>query len=86
MSGDLEFAKQPLRDLDLKDTSLTVEGLFTKLEENLRLLECLEAESPAKTPGPRVKQELQINRIKRKPSHLWQIQRFNNNPNAHRVE
>ena len=46
--SDLEFAKQLQRELDLKDASSTVEGLLTKLEENQRLLESLEAESSAK--------------------------------------
>ena len=46
---DVEFAKQQLRELELKESSLTVEGLLTKLEDNQRLLESLEAESPAKS-------------------------------------
>ena len=33
----------------MKDSSLAVEGLLTKLEKNRRLLESLEAESPAKS-------------------------------------
>lgn len=33
----------------MKDLSLVVEGLLTKLEKNRRLLESLEAESPAKS-------------------------------------
>jgi hypothetical protein len=48
---DVEFAKQQLRELELKDSSLTVEGLPTnlKLEDNQRLLESLDAESPTKS-------------------------------------
>jgi hypothetical protein len=46
--SDLEFAKQLQRESDLKNASSTVEGLLTKLEENQRLLESLEAESSAK--------------------------------------
>ena len=46
---DVEFAKQQLRESELKDSSLTVEGLFTKLEDNQRLEECLEAEPPVKS-------------------------------------
>ncbi len=48
-SGDVEFAKQLQRELESKDASPTVEGLLTKLEENQRLLESLEAESPSKS-------------------------------------
>ena len=45
----MEFAKQQVRELELKESSLTVEGMLTKLEDNQRLLESLEAESPAKS-------------------------------------
>jgi hypothetical protein len=83
-SGDMEFVRQLQRELDLKDASPSVEGLLTKLEENQRLLESLEAESPAKSRAGGC-QELKTNPMKREPSNPLPILRFSNNPNAHRV-
>jgi hypothetical protein len=49
------MCKTATKGIRTKVVPLSVEGLFNKLEENQRLLESLEAESPAKTRGWRFK-------------------------------
>ena len=75
-SIDLQLAMQLLRNLELSESTLTMEELLIKLEENQRSMERLTVASPAKSKSGE----------RRAGINPWRIQQFSNNLRARHAE